>query len=119
MNWQGMNATTGLTISEGAHILQSVRDILTTPVGTRVMRREYGSEIFSLIDQPQHAATRLRLMAATVHALTLWEPRIRITTVEIGTPELGGGCQITLAWRRADNGLLESGTVQLPTGATS
>ena len=44
------------------------------------MRRTYGSEIFSLIDQPQHGATRLRLMAATVHALTLWEPRIRITS---------------------------------------
>ena len=118
MNWQGMNAANGRTISETAHILQSVRDILTTPIGTRVMRRDYGSEIFSLIDQPQHGATRLRLMAATVHALTLWEPRIRITKVEIGAPELGGGCAITLTWRRTDNGLLESGTVQLPTGAT-
>ncbi|WP_279474658.1 phage baseplate assembly protein V [Aeromonas veronii] len=119
MNWLGMNAANGRTVSETAHILQSVRDILTTPIGTRVMRRDYGSEIFSLIDQPQHGATRLRLMAATVHALTLWEPRIRITKVEIGAPELGGGCAVTLTWRRADNGLLESGTVQLPTGATS
>ena len=67
MNWLGMNAESGRAISETAHILQSVRDILTTPIGTRVMRRDYGSEIFSLIDQPQHGATRLRLMAATVH----------------------------------------------------
>jgi phage baseplate assembly protein W len=119
MNWQGMNADNGRTISETDHIIQSVRDILTTPIGTRVMRRNYGSEIFSLIDQPQHGATRLRLMAATVHALTLCEPRIRITKVEIGAPELGGGCQVTLTWRRTDNGLPGSGTVQLPIGATS
>jgi len=39
MNWQGMNAENGHAISETAHILQSVRDILTTPIGTRVMRR--------------------------------------------------------------------------------
>lgn len=116
--WRGMGAANGSEISETAHILQSVRDILTTPAGTRVMRRDYGSEIFSLIDQPQHGATRLRLMAATVHALALWEPRIRIINVEIGAPELGGGCAIALTWRRADNGLLESGVVQIQTGAT-
>ena len=36
----GMNAHTGLAISEVEHIRQSVRDILVTPVGSRVMRRE-------------------------------------------------------------------------------
>lgn len=109
-----MNSTTGRTISDTAHILQSVRDILTTPLGSRVMRRDYGSELFPLIDQPQHTATRLRMMAATVHALTLWEPRIRITQVDIGAPEFGGGCTLSLTWRRTDNGLTESGTVNLP-----
>jgi phage baseplate assembly protein W len=69
MNWLGMNAATGRTISATDHIIQSVRDILITPVGSRVMRRDYGSELFYLIDQPQHKATRLRLMAATVLAL--------------------------------------------------
>ena len=115
----GLSRLTGQRIDGDAHLRQSLHDLMTTPIGTRVMRRTYGSEIFSLIDQPQHGATRLRLMAATVHALTIWEPRIRITKVELGAPELGGGCAVTLTWRRADNGLLESGTVQLPTGATS
>lgn len=32
------------------HIRQSVQDILTTPIGTRIMRREYGSLIYQLID---------------------------------------------------------------------
>ena len=115
----GLAPDTGTTLTDTAQLSANLRTLLTTPIGSRVMRRDYGSEIFSLIDQPQHGATRLRLMAATVHALTLWEPRIRITKVELGAPELGGGCAVTLTWRRADNGLLESGTVQLPTGATS
>jgi len=78
----GMNAVNGRSISDARHIQQSVRDILTTPVGTRVMRREYGSVIHDLIDQPNDGATRLRVMSAVVMALTRWEPRIDIIGVD-------------------------------------
>ncbi|MGL4827152.1 MAG: GPW/gp25 family protein, partial [Vibrionaceae bacterium] len=47
-----MNRFTGYSISELQHIKQSIQDILTTPLGSRVMRRDYGSAIFELIDQP-------------------------------------------------------------------
>lgn len=77
-----MNADTGAHCSELAHIRQSVRDILLTPVGSRIARREYGSEIPRLIDQPLNDATLLRCAAATVMALQRWEPRIRITRVQ-------------------------------------
>lgn len=40
---RGMNSETGKTISGIEHLKQSIVDILTTPVGTRVMRRDYGS----------------------------------------------------------------------------
>ena len=39
----GINATTGAALSGMDHLRQSIRDILTTRVGTRVMRRAYGS----------------------------------------------------------------------------
>ncbi|EFK3044342.1 hypothetical protein A8319_002476 [Escherichia coli] len=78
----GMNAETGRALSDVQHIQQSVKDILTTPVGTRVMRREYGSIINNLIDQPNNGATRLRVMSAVVMALTRWEPRIDIISVD-------------------------------------
>lgn len=42
-SYLGMNSHTGLSISEVEHIRQIVRDILVTPVGSRVMRCEYGS----------------------------------------------------------------------------
>lgn len=84
---RGMNARTGRAIGEIAHIEQSVRDILTTPIGSRVMRRNYGSLLPNLIDQPGTPATRLRLMAATVGAIANWEPRITVTavTIDIGS----------------------------------
>lgn len=77
----GMNATTGRALDDLAHIRQSIRDILTTPLGSRVMRRDYGSIIPELIDQPGNAVNLLRLRAATVGAIARFEPRVRITRI--------------------------------------
>ena len=80
----GMNRGTGKALGdETEHIHQSVTDILTTPLGTRVKRRTYGSLLPLLIDQPGNPATRLRLMAATVMAIVNWERRISVQTATI------------------------------------
>ncbi|RWA51301.1 baseplate assembly protein [Cupriavidus sp. UYMSc13B] len=78
-----MNCSTGRALSDIEHIRQSWRDILTTPIGTRVMRRGYGSLVPMLIDQPLNGTTRLRVMSATVEALVRWEPRTRISAVRL------------------------------------
>lgn len=101
-NWQGMNRFDGCGLSESQHISQSIQDILTTPLGSRVMRRDYGSAIFELIDQPQSAAVKLQIMAAAVIALTRWEPRIRITEIEVIAGDLNGKMQFNLLTDRID-----------------
>lgn len=89
MTWQGMSKTTGLMIGEMDHIRQSVADILTTPIGSRVMRRDYGSLIFELVDRPANEENRLLLMAASVQAIMLWEPRISLTSVDVSMDKDG------------------------------
>lgn len=79
----GMNARTGRRLSNSQHLAQSIADIITTPVGSRVMRREYGSHLANLMDWPLNAATRLQAYAAVATALMRWEPRIRISRVEL------------------------------------
>lgn len=96
MNYLSMNRKTGCLITDTAHIQQSIEDILTTPLGTRVMRRNYGSELFELIDQPHTGANRLRIMAAIITALTLWEPRVTIKQVELSAPDLTGKLHINI-----------------------
>jgi phage baseplate assembly protein W len=81
--WRGMHAETGRTITDLAHIRQSIVKILTTPLGSRVMRRDFGSNIPDLIDAPMNARTRLRVMAATATAIIRWEPRIRVSKVTL------------------------------------
>ena len=89
VRYRGMNSQTGLSISEAEHIRQSVRDILVTPIGSRVMRREYGSLLAAMIDRPQSPALRLQIMAACYSAIQKWEPRISLTTVNVVFSETG------------------------------
>ena len=79
----GMNASTGAALDDMAHLRQSIRDILTTPIGSRVMRREYGSKIYRLIDAPMNRSTLLAIYAATADAIHKWEPRLRLSKMRI------------------------------------
>ena len=115
----GIDANTGRALGGLQHLGQSIGDILMTPLGTRVMRRDYGSELFYLIDQPQHQATRLRLMAATVQALINWEPRITITRVDVLGGGMDGALTVELTWQRKDGGAPESASIAIPTGAAN
>lgn len=78
---RGTNASTGKALSGFDHLTQSIRDILATPIGSRVMRRDYGSRLFELIDAPLNRGTIAQIYAATVEALARWEPRIRVRRV--------------------------------------
>ncbi len=54
------------------------------------MRREYGSQLPELIDAPFNDTTRLQVYAATAMALMRWEPRIRLSRVQINGQNLAG-----------------------------
>lgn len=85
----GMARESGLAIEDLDHIRQSISDILQTPIGTRVMRRDYGSLLSTLIDQPQNDALRLQIMAVCYSALLQWEPRISLTTITFNAGNSG------------------------------
>ncbi|WP_417329568.1 GPW/gp25 family protein [Halomonas cupida] len=100
-----MSARNGRVINGIAHIQQSVRDILTTPIGSRVMRRDYGSLLPELIDQPLHGATALRAYSATVVALMKWEPRIRVQRItRLAPADQPGTLILEMTAQRTDTG---------------
>lgn len=45
------------------------------------MRRDYGSRLFQLVDAPMNRSTLLDIYAATIEAITKWEPRFEVQTV--------------------------------------
>lgn len=86
---RGTNAKTGKALAGMDHLKQSIADILTTPIGSRVMRRDYGSRIFELVDSPLNRVTIPQFYAATVEALQRWEPRIQVRSVSVSQPQIG------------------------------
>lgn len=86
---RGMNREVGTSLGGFDHLRQSVVDILTTPKGTRVMRRDYGSNLPRLVDRPINQSLIAALRAETVDALAKWEPRLRCERVQLN--EVGQG----------------------------
>ena len=100
---RGMNATTGKPLDGLDHLRQSIADILSTPIGTRVGRRDYGSLLFELLDQPMSPrAGYVRLYAATAIALGRWEKRIRLKRIGIERGEDAGAFIVTIEGHRTD-----------------
>lgn len=98
----GMSVTTGHRLEGLEHLRQSVRDILTTPIGSRIARRDYGSHLPDLIDQPMNGLGQMRLKAATALALMRWEPRLRLTSVTIQQAGPAGSYALVLDGVRLD-----------------
>jgi uncharacterized protein len=101
MNTIGMNGVTGTSLGDIDHIRQSIRDILTTRIGTRTMRRTYGSMVPELLDQPGNQTMQLRLMAATVMAIIRWEPRVLIARTAFSM-DMAGKCVVDIEGLRRD-----------------
>jgi len=89
---RGMNASTGKQLSGIDHVRQSVRDILSTPVGSRVMRRDYGSRLPDLMDAPVTPELVVEVYAETAAALARWEPRFKLFRVQVA--EAAPGCMV-------------------------
>jgi phage baseplate assembly protein W len=87
---QGINQTTGQPLTGTDHILQSVRDIITTPIGSRVMLRQYGCRLPDLVDRPVNALFDVELHASVAEALARWEPRFLLNRIYVmSRSELG------------------------------
>ncbi|WP_333881234.1 GPW/gp25 family protein [Atlantibacter hermannii] len=107
----GMNRNTGRAITDAEHISQSVGDILRTPVGSRVMRRDYGSLLSAMIDQPQSPALELQIRVACYMAILKWEPRITLTSITTER-QFDGKMIVNLTGQLKDTG--ESLSLTLP-----
>lgn len=92
----GMSRTTGTALGGFDHLRQSIEDILTTPVGTRVHRRDYGSMLPRLVDRPINQSLVSDLVAATAAALDRWEPRLRLERVTINSVSAEGRIELSL-----------------------
>lgn len=109
----GLSRHTLAPLSDGDHLSQSIDDILSTATGTRVMRREYGSDLPRLIGRPMNGETMVDIFAATAEALDRWEPRLRLIRVEV-TGATAGQLDILLTAETISGDLVLPVSVGMP-----
>ncbi len=72
-------------------IEESIRLVLATAKGERVMRPEFGCGIHEFTFAAVDTTTLTRIEATVESALTEWEPRIDVLGVDTDTSELDSG----------------------------
>jgi len=80
----GISAQGGLALTnERSELAQSIRVILSTPLGQRVMRPTFGSRLRDLVFAPNNSQTAAQARRFVEEALGMWEPRIHVTQVDV------------------------------------
>lgn len=92
----GVDRRTGQPLSGLDHLKQSIEDILTTPLGSRRMRPDYGSNLRRFVDLPVNEGWKSAVQAEVARALGRWEPRVQLERVQV-ISVVGGqiGLQLT------------------------
>ncbi len=98
----GMDRRTGKPLGGADHIRQSIEDVIGTPLGTRLGRRDYGSEVPELFDQPMNELGRIRVFAATALAIMRQEKRARISSIALAAGDAPGSFVLRIVGRRVD-----------------
>ncbi|NTF92587.1 GPW/gp25 family protein [Rhizobium rhizogenes] len=115
----GVSATSGKPLSNWGHVEQSIRKILTTPKGSRVMRRTFGSDLLDLIDAKMTRRTILAVYAAAATAILEWEPRYRMSASRVTRADADGSITLEIfgtyypRGHRGDYSISESASVRV------
>ena len=90
----------GLAPSAGqAKVEQSVRIILGTQYGERVMRPQFGSNLKALAFAPNNASTANLARYYVTEALSNWEPRIDVMDVAVTSDNPGAALLIDIRYQ--------------------
>lgn len=80
---RGVDRFTGRPLEGRAYLRQRIADVITTPIGSRPMRRDYGSRVPEMIDMAVNPANVLLLYGAVATALQRWVGGFRLTRVQL------------------------------------
>jgi uncharacterized protein len=86
----GLSRHHGGPVSGFAHVVECFGDLLSTVVGARVLRRDYGSDVPLLIDREMTPQQILLVITAVADAADLWEPRLVVRRCTIIRAERTG-----------------------------
>lgn len=92
----GVNGQTGAALTDWDHTRQSIAKILNTPIGARVMRRDFGSELPDLVDAKMTRRNVLALYSSAATAIQKWEPRFRMRFGKVSRADASGAISLEI-----------------------
>lgn len=97
-----------------ANVRESIRVILTTRPGERIMLRPFGAGLQSFLFEPNNAATHRLIEERVGSALRLWEPRIRVQSISVRrSEEQREGAVVTIVYKLIATGAVETESLAL------
>jgi phage baseplate assembly protein W len=99
-----VNAKGGLDWSEGAdRIRDSIWIIVSTSLGERVMRPEFGAGLKDLVFESNSEVVRAEIAGTIRKALVTWEPRIELVALSVNpSPDQDSQVLISLDYQIRD-----------------
>lgn len=85
-------------------VRESIRIILETEPGERVMRPRFGAGLRQFIMQPNNVATRALIQREVSASLDAWEPRISLTEVTVAAGTDPALVEITIRYEHVRDG---------------
>jgi len=96
-----VNAKGGLDWSTGADRIQAaIWIVLSTSPGERLMLPTFGAGIKDYVFESDSSVVRARLQTAVQKALTQWEPRIQVVSVQVSpSPDVASLVLISIGYQ--------------------
>ena len=85
----GINPT--VMVEEEEDIRQSLCIILSTRLGERIMRPDFGTDLYNMVYHNMDLTARTQLQAAIENAVLNWEPRITLDNISFDMSEERSG----------------------------
>lgn len=102
-----------------ANIRENIAVILKTDPGERLALPEFGAGLSRFLFEPNNAATHARLQEAITGALSTWEPRIQVETVDIAAdPADPESARASITYRLVATSARERISLGVPLAAT-
>jgi len=96
------------------HIRQSIRTLLLTGRGERVMRREFGNRLGAFLFENIDATTATLIKSQVRSVVELYEPRVEIEEIKVlGTPREPGVIGVELFYRIRSTGASQSVNIKI------